>query len=106
MGGQHADLSRRFEAGKLLGYLNFSDGRPDPRFRRALAEAHGHLVNAGDATPWVTLGQWLKSAGEDLAAAGSAAFKDLVQARLVLAIVFDHLLTAYRKHHADLLTHQ
>src|SRR5476651_2508975 len=106
MDGLHAELSRRFEAGKLLGYLNFSDGRPDPRFRRALADAYGYLAETDDETPWKTLGDWLRASSAGLAESGSAAFRDLSQAKLVLDATFDHLLSAYRKHHEDLLAHQ
>lgn len=106
MDGLHADLSKRFEASKLLGYLNFSDGRPDPKFRRALSDAYSHLLASGETTPWMRLGNWLKDAGADLAASGSAAFRDLSQADAVLDTVFDAILSAYRDHHADLLAHQ
>ena len=36
----------------------------------------------------------------------SAAFRDIEQAKAVLALVFDQLLPAYRVHHRDLLFHQ
>src|SRR4051794_10244279 len=84
MDGLPAELSRRHDVGKLLGYLNFSDGRPDPRFRRSLAEAFGTLLERSDAAPWTTLGLWLTASCNELAAGGSAAFKDTTQARAVI----------------------
>lgn len=106
MDGLHAELNRRFEAGKLVGYLNFSDGRADPKFRRALADAFGFLIQQGDSTPWITLGEWLRTAAAELSANGSSAFRDVSQAAAVRDAALDHLLTAYRRHHADLLQHQ
>ncbi|NBW87005.1 MAG: hypothetical protein EBR23_09305, partial [Planctomycetia bacterium] len=38
--------------------------------------------------------------------AAEPAFRDAAQAQAVLAIVFGHLLPAYRRYHADLLEHQ
>lgn len=38
MDGINHELSRKTEPAKLLGYLNYSDGRPDPRFQKGLAE--------------------------------------------------------------------
>ncbi len=100
------DLNRRFDPSKPIGYLNFSDGRPDPRFRTLVADAYGVLLHAHDPTPWVTVRRWLLAACDDLEKAGSAAFKDVSQAREVLALALDAVPAAYRTHHADLLAHQ
>ena len=62
MDGIYAELGRRFDAGKLLGYLNFSDGRPDLRFRKLLADVFAHRIDAGDTTPWQTTADWLARA--------------------------------------------
>ena len=51
----YPDLTRRFDGSTVLGYLNFSDGRVDARFRKSLADAFGFLTESGDATPWVTI---------------------------------------------------
>ncbi|QEL20274.1 hypothetical protein [Limnoglobus roseus] len=102
----NADLGRRFEAGKLLGYLNFSDGRPDLRFRKLLADVFAYLIDADDPTPWKTTAAWLAAAGDELEASGAAAFRDLSQARFIRTVAFETVLTAYRRHHADLLAHQ
>ena len=99
-------LARRFDPSKPIGYLNFSDGRPDPRFRKALADAYGYLLEQGDAQPHRTLGQWLQQACKDLNAGESAAFKDVAQAEEAILLGFQKIPAAYRKHHSDLLAHQ
>ncbi len=106
MDGIFAELGRRFDAGKLLGYLNFSDGRPDPRFRKLLAEVFALRIELGDDRPWRTAGQWLAHAADELERSGSAAFRDLAHAKLVRQAAFDHVPDLYRAHHADLLAHQ
>lgn len=102
----YPELTRRHDGSTLLGYLNFSDGRPDPRFRKALAEVFGLLVSSGDQTPWLTACGWLSARAGDLEGSGSAAFRDLAQAKDVLPAAFLDVPAAYRRHHADLLTHQ
>ncbi|MBX3398853.1 MAG: hypothetical protein KF873_08940 [Gemmataceae bacterium] len=106
MDGIFAELGRRFDAGKLLGYLNFSDGRPDPRFRKLLADVFAHRIESGDERPWQTTGQWLAASAEELESGGSAAFRDLSQAKVVRETAFDLVPKLYRAHHADLLAHQ
>ena len=41
MDGIYHELARKIDPAKLLGYLNFSDGRPDPKFQKGLADAVG-----------------------------------------------------------------
>lgn len=106
MDGIYHELSRKIDPAKLLGYLNFSDGRPDPRFQRGVAEAFGHLTDVGDAAPWVTLPAWLRHAVGELETSGAAAFRDAAQARAVVDLALVRLPAAYREHHADLLAHQ
>ena len=100
------ELTRRFDSSKPVGYLNFSDGRADPKFRGLLAEAFALLYERGDPTPWATVGDWLLAACADLRAGGSAAFKDTTQAEAVIAVAFHEVPPAYRAHHHDLLAHQ
>lgn len=100
------DLNRRFDPSKPIGYLNFSDGRPDPKFRLLLADVFGALLAAHDPAPWETVRRWLLAACDDLEKSGSAAFKDVSQAREVLKLALEAVPAAYRKHHSDLLAHQ
>jgi len=105
MDGIYPEMARRTEPAKLLGYINFSDGRPDPRFQKGLADGYALLLEHDDAAPWLTLLDWLVKQLADLAASGAAAFRDTTQANGVLAAAAG-LSPAYREHHADLLAHQ
>lgn len=89
----------------LLGYLNFSDGRPDPRWQRQLNEAYRHFLEQGEAEPWHALRHWLTTQLHELHQSGASAFRDVHQVKAVLCLAFDRVLTAYRRHHADLLFH-
>jgi len=105
MDGIYHELSRKTDPAKLLGYLNFSDGRPDPRFQKGLADAFGLLLEAGDAAPWATLPAWLGHALAEQETAGAVAFREATQARAVVAAGLVRVPAAYRAHHADLLAH-
>ncbi len=106
MDGILHELSHKTDPAKLLGYLNFSDGRPDVRFQRGLADAWGHLQMGGDATPWLTLPRWLTHELVQLEAAGSPVFRDATQARAVIEAALVQLTAQYRQHHTNLLAHQ
>ena len=88
----------------ILGYLNFAEGRPDPRFQRTLDDAYSEIA-ANDPAPWRTLRTNLDAALERLHKAGKAAFKETTQAAAAIRLVFDEVVPAYRRHHADLLFH-
>ena len=101
-----AGVTRRLDGAALLGYLNFSDGRPDPKFRRGLADLFAALLDADAPEPHAAAGRWLARRAADLEAAGSAAFRDLSHAKEAVEVAFTQLPAAYRTHHADLLAHQ
>lgn len=101
---ERQDEPRPEMAQALLGYLNFSEGRPDPRFQKGLDEAAAALVRSGDA-PVAALHAWLQAELARLATVGGA-FRDAEQARAALTLLFTKLLPAYRAFHADLLAHQ
>ncbi|MDZ4683713.1 MAG: hypothetical protein SH850_01410, partial [Planctomycetaceae bacterium] len=84
-------------AREVLGYLNFSGGRPDPAFQR--------LVN--DLTARVTFPRLAATLLKVLAQlqAEVPAFHDCAQAEAVVKLAFDDVLPAYRKFHHDLLFH-
>ncbi|MBC8113519.1 MAG: hypothetical protein H7062_04020, partial [Candidatus Saccharimonas sp.] len=84
-------------AQELLGYLNFSGGRPDPKFQRNLDE----FLNA---VPFTSSAEALQQVLSDLHAT-SPAFADSSQAEQVISLTFDHTLPAYREYHRDLLFH-
>jgi hypothetical protein len=89
----------------LLGYLNFSEGRPDPRIQKHIDDAYRFLTEHGDEKPWQALAKILPVRLKELHKSGASAFRDIAQADGVLRLVFEHLLPAYLRHHADLLAH-
>jgi hypothetical protein len=102
---QQADAQRAATLQGMLGYLNFSEGRPDPRFQKALNETCAALAREGVAEPWNVLHERLRAELRRLQQAGGA-FRDAKQAEAVLSLAFTRLLPEYRRHHADLLFHQ
>jgi len=101
---RYAQVEKIVSASALLGYLNFSDGRPDPRWQKQLNDAYAFFAEHGEAAPWQALCDWLRDALHRLHAEGSAAFRDVSQAEDVLTLTV-RVLPAYRRHHADLLAH-
>ena len=98
------ELERAVPLSGLLGYLNFSDGKPDPRWQKQLNDAYGFFVGRGEAAPWLALLDCMRGGLQRLQTAGSSAFRDVSQAAAVLDLV-GRVLTAYRAHHHDLLAH-
>jgi hypothetical protein len=89
----------------MLGYLNYSTGKPDGRFQKQLSDAYGFLAEAGNRAPWQQLSQALLAKLDALQAQDAAAFREAEQARTLLSSLFPTALGAYRDHHADLLGH-
>lgn len=104
MSAVYAELDQRIAVASVLGYLNFSDGKPDPGWQRNINEAWGFLANQGFERPWEDLFYWLRSGLEALSLSGQAAFRDVTQAHQVLNLAQQSLI-AYRAFHADLLPH-
>src|SRR6059058_4609229 len=102
MDGIFHELSRKTDPAKLLGYLNFADGRPDPRFQKGFADALGFLFESGDAAPWETATRWLLQSLKELGESGAAAFQEITQASAVVPLALIRVPGAYRTHHADL----
>jgi hypothetical protein len=100
------DLESRVSLQAILGYLNFSAGKPDARFQKQLNEAYGFLADSGVADVWPLLSRLLADKLRRLHAEGAGGFQDVSQAEALLSLVFDRILPAYRAHHADLLFHQ
>ncbi|MFM7161838.1 MAG: hypothetical protein ACKO3P_15910, partial [Planctomycetaceae bacterium] len=86
---------------EILGYLNFSGGSPDSRFQANLNRFARLLLPDQGRSPFCDL--FLKELDQKRDSAG--AFTDTAQARAVLGLVFEQVLPAYRRHHADLLAH-
>jgi hypothetical protein len=89
---------------EVLGYLNFSNGKPDPRFQAHLSRLSDDLVLADGSTGQVVLEQKLLAALDRLAPE-SPVFREADQARAVIPLALTHVLAGYRANHADLLFH-
>ncbi len=85
---------------EILGYLNFSSGKPDAGFQKNLNRVFERLT----ALSWRELQSHLLGRLDELERT-SPTFADSTQARAVIDLVFDHLWPAYRQFHADLLFH-
>ncbi|MCI0334219.1 MAG: hypothetical protein L0228_13455 [Planctomycetes bacterium] len=92
---------------EAVGYLNFSSGASDPKFLRNISAIFRAIESRCDNTcqALTTLCAWLEERMAQLSGS-SAAFGDVSQARAVVALLRDHLLSAYRAFHRDLLWHQ
>jgi hypothetical protein len=105
MDSRFADIEQVVPLPGMLGYLNFSEGKPDPRFQKQLNDAYDCLLRHGSEELWRDLHGLLADKLQALKAGDSSAFRDTAQAEAVLALTFERLLPAYRAHHADLLFH-
>src|SRR5260370_17867320 len=91
----------------LLGYLNFSDGRRDPRWQRQLNDAVAALARKDGLALGAALRPLLAHLRDGLRAlqaGGNSAFRDIVQAQSLLQLA-KQTLAAYRQHHTDLFAH-
>jgi hypothetical protein len=98
------ELEKAVSASAVLGHLNFSDGRPEPRWQRQLDDAFAFFDRRGDAAPWTSLLDWLGERLRQLHAGGVSAFRDVAQAEEVLLRIRE-VLDAYKSYHTDLLGH-
>lgn len=96
---ESSDPNKPFE--KVLGYLNYSSGKPDINFLSYLNVLSQTLPHSTDWTDFRTALQ------NKLAEFKPSVpiFRDAEQAEAVLGLVFDHVLPAYRAFHADLFFH-
>ena len=98
-------IDERIAFSALLGYLNFSTGKSDPRFQKQFHDAWAFITEHGSEKPWQDIPTLLRDRLEKLRQSGAAAFADSSQADAVIAIAFQNLPAAYRVFHADLLGH-
>jgi hypothetical protein len=98
-------LAEKIDLLKLVGYLNFSNGRPDPRFQASWNQAQSFVAGFDTDRPWLTLSTWLISQFPALQEKGGSAFGDLSQARHLLSLLTEHVIPAYVDFHHDLLNH-
>ena len=104
---------------RILGYLNFSSGTPDPQFLAHLNQFFTQFSPGNISLGNISLGE--NSLGETVVwrqvvaalerelpelSHRSATFSDISQAQAILRLLRGGLLPAYREFHADLLFHQ
>lgn len=89
---------------EVLGYLNFSSGAPDRRFRSQLNRLFA-LADGREAPAFRVVQDWLSQASRKYAGS-TAAFADLSAADATREAVFERLLPGYLDYHRDLLHHQ
>ncbi|MEZ6104714.1 MAG: hypothetical protein R3B96_01020 [Pirellulaceae bacterium] len=95
----------------ILGYLNFAEGAADARVLQAFDQAMRAVVSAerpstaGPQADARRLEEPLRAELDRLVQRGGA-FQDSRRARVVLDLLFQHVLPAYAHYHADLLFHQ
>jgi len=88
---------------RILGYLNFSSGAPEPQFLAHLN--HLFAEQTGPEPVWRPAVLALEAGLLELSSRSST-FSNVVQAHSVLRLLREGLLPAYREFHADLLFHQ
>jgi len=97
----------------VLGYLNFSSGKSDPKSISALNRLYGWAMAGSPRQfspyaglpPWLTIQQWLQDRLGKLRDEKEI-FRESDQASQVLQIVWLYLLPDYLDFHSDLLFHQ
>lgn len=107
MAGKDDDLAH------VLGYLNFSSGKSDPKSLAALNRLYGLALSGtpgqyspyAGLPPWLTIQQWLQDRLGKLRDEKEI-FRESDQASEVLQIVWLYLLPDYLDYHSDLLFHQ
>jgi hypothetical protein len=90
----------------VLGYLNFSEGKADPRFARQFDDICVWLGQQLSDADWRAPFHLLLACLPKLQSRGAAAFRDTTQAEQVLRVVRDHVVPGYLDWHRDLLFHQ
>ncbi len=121
MGSPKSEQQIHAAMDQILGYLNFSSGNHDSNFFANLNllfdiyspeernprhdRAAKSLASAKDQQVAHKVRKQLAQRLAELAEKNET-FRDAEQSTAVLALVFDELLPAYRKHHRDLLFHQ
>ena len=86
---------------EILGYLNFSSGRPESGFQRSFNRLCASLPPQRRVA--VLRDKLLSELKQQ--SHSSSAFSDSRQAEAVIRLASDEVLPAYRRHHCDLLFH-
>ncbi len=86
---------------EILGYLNFSNGKPDPKFRFNWNQLFSDL----DERPSAETLELLLCTQLKALKGTSGAFQEITQAENVIRLALQECLPRYRAHHRDLLFH-
>ncbi|MGL6196149.1 MAG: hypothetical protein ACRC2T_15135, partial [Thermoguttaceae bacterium] len=92
----------------ILGYLNFSSGTQDVKFLKNMSDLFEFVSQNVPQGTWKAMLDLLLeqlSVISDSPDESTEAFDKSEQAKQVILLVRDHLLSAYRKFHEDLLFH-
>ena len=89
----------QIDLSKLIGYLNFSNGRPDARFQQTWDQAQTFVASIDPIQPWATLCNWLLEQCPALSKQAGSAFQDLRQVNAVLSLLPNKLVPGYRSFH-------
>lgn len=103
MDSRLSSLKDQLDLIKVIGYLNFSNGKPDARFQKAWNQAQAFVTEIEPHKPWATLCQWFMEQCDNAATQGGSAFQDVIQAKAVLQVLPGQLIPAYRAYHQDIL---
>ena len=93
---------------QVLGYLNFSSGKPDLKTMQSLNRLYAAALPGSPFAgmpAWLQIQQWLQDLVVRLPETNSA-FQECDQANALLELVWLYLLPSYLDFHRDLLFHQ
>ncbi len=102
------DLDLEADLAQVLGYLNFSTGKPDAKTLGALNRIYARALPGGPYAglpAWLQIQQRLQDALTRLRTTNPA-FRASEQASAVIELVWLHLLPSYLDFHRDQLFHQ
>jgi hypothetical protein len=98
---------------QVLGYLNFSSGKSDPKFLTKMNRIYGRALvgPSGQSSPYAGLPPWLALWNElqdhlKHIKTEKEAFRESQQAEQVMHLVWQRLLPDYLDYHSDLFFHQ
>ena len=102
------ELEFEADLAQVLGYLNFSAGKPDSKTLGALNRIYARALPGSlyEGKPaWLQIQEWLQDALARLTVSNPA-FRASEQATAVIDLVWLYLLPSYMDFHRDLLFHQ
>lgn len=105
MDARFSKVAEQIDLAKVLGYLNFSNGKPDVRFQSAWNDAQQLVAQFEPTQPWQSLSDWLIAQSPLVGAQKGSAFQNLHQAQHVLTLLNSRFIPEYRRFHHDILGH-